>query len=92
MDHFSIDEDEANEQYQNKVVRVIGIIKSIQQDNSQTIFLSTSSAFCSIVCHFPENYKDQLNHLSPWQAVVIKGVCTGILEHVVLEKCELENI
>jgi hypothetical protein len=92
MDDFSNDEDGANRQYNNKVVRVIGIIKSIQQDNSQTIFLSTSSALCSIICHFPENYKGQLNHLSPWQAIVVKGLCTGILKHVVLENCELENI
>lgn len=92
MNDFSNDEDGASKQYNNKVVKVIGIIKSIQQGNSQTIFLSTSSALCSIICHFPENYNGQLNHLSPWQAVVVKGLCTGILKHVVLEKCELENI
>jgi len=80
MYDFSNDEDGAGKQYNNKVVRVIGVIKSIQQGNSQTIFLSTSSALCSFICHFPENYNGQLNHLRPWQALVVKGLCTGILK------------
>ena len=53
MNDFSNDENDANSRYSDKVVRVIGMIKSIQQNSSiQTIFLSTSSALCSIICHF----------------------------------------
>src|SRR6185295_13314689 len=92
MHDFSNDEDEANNRYNDKMIRVSGMVKSIQQNNSiQTIFLSTSSALCSIICHFDEKYKGQLNQLRPWQPVVVKGVCAGILKHVVLEKCELER-
>ena len=80
------------DRYNDKMVRVSGMIKSIQQNNSiQTIFLSTSSALCSIICHFDGKHKEQLNQLKPWQPVVVKGVCAGILKHVVLEKCELER-
>ncbi len=92
MSDFSNDEGGANSRYNGKVVRVNGVIKSIQQNNSiQTIFLSTSSALCSIVCHFDGKHKEQLNQLKPWQPIVVKGVCAGILKHVVLEKCELER-
>jgi tRNA_anti-like len=92
MNDFSNDEDGANSRYNDKIIRVSGIIKSIQQNNSiQTIFLSTSSALSSVICHFAENCRDQLNQLRPWQPVVVKGVCAGILKHVVLEKCELER-
>ena len=92
MNDFSNDETDANNRYNDKMVRVSGIIKSIQQNNSiQTIFLSTSSALCSIICHFDGKHKGQLNQLKPWQGVVVKGVCAGILKHVVLEKCELER-
>ena len=92
MNDFSNDENEANSRYNGKVVRVSGIIKSIQQNNSiQTIILSTSSALCSIICHFDGKHKEQLNQLKPWQPVVVKGVCAGILKHVVLERCELEG-
>jgi len=92
MIDFSNDEDDANGRYNDKLIRVSGMIKSIQQNNNrQTIFLSTSSALCSIICHFTENYRDQLNQLRPWQPIVVKGVCAGILKHVVLEKCELER-
>ena len=92
MNDFSNDEDRANKKYNGQVIRVKGVIKSIQQNNNnQTIFLDTSSALCSIICHFPETYNGQLNQLRPWQSVVIKGVCTGILKDVVLEKCKLEN-
>jgi hypothetical protein len=91
MNDFSNDENEGNSRYNGKVVRVSGIIKSIQQNNSiQTIFLSTSSALCSIICHFDGKHKEQLNQLKPWQPVVVKGVCAGILKHVVFERCELE--
>ena len=91
MNDFSNDENDANSRYNNKAVRVSGMIKSIQQNSSiQTIFLSTSSALCSIICHFDGKHKDQLNQLRPWQSVVVKGVCAGILKHVVLERCELE--
>ena len=91
MNDFSNDENDANSRYSDKVVRVIGMIKSIQQNSSiQTIFLSTSSALCSIICHFDGRYKEQLNQLKPWQSVTVKGVCAGMLKHVVLERCELE--
>lgn len=92
MNDFSDDEDGANKHYNEKVIMVKGMIRSIQQNNNiQTILLDTSLASCSIICHFPENYNGQLNELRPWQTVVIKGVCAGILKHVVLEKCKLEN-
>jgi hypothetical protein len=92
MNDFSNDEKDANNRYNDKMVRVKGMIKSIQQNNSiQTIFLSTSSALCSIICHFDGKHREQLNQLKPWQPVVIKGVCAGILQHVVLKKCELER-
>jgi hypothetical protein len=92
MNHFSNDEKDANNRYYDKMVRVKGMIKSIQQNNSiQTIFLSTSSALCSIICHFDGKHREQLNQLKPWQPVVVKGLCAGMLKHVVLEKCELER-
>jgi len=92
MNDFSNDENDANNRYNDKPVRVSGMIKSIQQNNTiQTIFLSTSSALCSVICHFDGKHKEQLNQLKPWQRVVVKGVCAGILKHVVLEKCELER-
>lgn len=92
MNDFSTDENDANSRYNDKVIRVSGIIKSIQQNNSvQTVFLSTSSALCSIICHFAENHTGRLNQLRPWQLIVVKGVCVGILKHVVLEKCEIEE-
>jgi hypothetical protein len=91
MNDFSNDENDANSRYSDKVVRVIGMIKSIQQNSSiQTIVLSTSSALRSIICQFDGRYKEQLNQLKPWQSVTVKGVCAGILKHVVLERCELE--
>jgi hypothetical protein len=92
MDDFSNDEDIATSRYNDKVVRVSGLIKSIHQNNSiQTIFLSTSSALCSVICHFDGKYREQLNQLKPWQPVLVKGVCAGILRHVVLEGCVLES-
>jgi hypothetical protein len=92
MNDFSNDEDGANRRYKDKMIKVSGLIKSIQQNNTiQTIFLSTSSALCSVICHFDGKHKGQLNQLKPWQHVVVKGVCAGILKHVVLEKCELEG-
>lgn len=92
MDDFSNDEDNASSRYNDKMIRVSGMIKSIQQTRSmQTILLSTSSALCSIICHFDGKFKEKLNQLKPWQPVIIKGVCAGILRHVVLEKCELED-
>jgi len=92
MDDFSNDEDGASSRYNDKVITVSGMIKSIQQGKSmQTVLLSTSSALCSIICHFDGKFKEQLNQLRPWQPVVVKGVCAGILRHVVLEKCELED-
>lgn len=91
-DDFSTNEDEANNRYNDKLIRVSGMVKSIQQNNStQTIFLSTSSALCSVICHFDEKYKGRINQLKPWQPVLVKGVCAGILKHVVLERCELED-
>ena len=92
MNNFSNNKNEASSRYIDKEIRVSGTIKSIRQNQgTQTLLLSTSSALCSIVCHFDGKKKQQLNHLRPWQHVVIKGLCVGIFKDVALVRCELEG-
>lgn len=84
---YEANEQEANDQYLNKVLEVTGTIREVQKENEQlNIVLDTDSPLGGIVC---EMEKASLEKLKSGQQISIKGNCTGYLMDVVLTKCVL---
>ena len=85
---YSKNETQANSLYSGQVISVKGIVSEIETDrNGATIlFLSTNDGFTSVMCTLQKTPK-----VLPKEGaeVTIKGLCTGLLMDVILNKCIL---
>ena len=89
---FQDDENNANKQYNDKVIGVSGTVVKVEcNDSTQTVLLDGQPAMGGVICQFEASHNKDLKSLKPGQAVVVKGVCTGILMDVVLSRCALDD-
>lgn len=87
---FQQDEVAANAKYVDKVLIVSGTVTNIQTDSSgqATVSLQTNDLLAAVTCSF---YQDDegVKKLKAGSLAHIKGICTGMLADVVLNKCSL---
>jgi hypothetical protein len=77
--------------YLDKIIIVSGKVESVSEDSTGvTIYLREDDAVSGVLCSFS---KDVINVLSvaKGERLKIKGICTGFLMDVVMNKCVLEN-
>lgn len=88
---FNTDESNATKQYVDKIVSVSGSIKDvkIEQGGTATVFLESGDPMTSVTCSFYDTEAAAVKKLKTGQQVTIKGVCTGKLMDVVLNKCSI---
>lgn len=87
---FTANEATANAKYLDKVVTVEGVISTINSDgNNPTVFLKTGDPMASVTCSFYETESRALKNLKTGATIKVKGVCTGMLMDVVLNKCSI---
>ena len=87
VSEFENDENLANSKYLNKVIEVTGTIEKIEtKDNTVNIYLSEENSTSNVICGFDAKMIDKLNIIEG-QSVKVKGLCTGYLFDVVLNKC-----
>ena len=87
---FQQDEMAGNTKYVDKVLIVSGTVTGIQTDSSgqATVSLQTNDGMAAVTCSF---YQDDagVKKLKTGSGARIKGICTGMLADVVLNKCSL---
>lgn len=88
---FQQNEMEANRQYVNKLIIVSGKVagNNIDKDGHATVFLDTGDPLAAVTCSFYNEEAETVKNIPTGTAVRIKGICTGILTDVVLNKCSL---
>ncbi|WP_300601513.1 hypothetical protein [Niabella sp.] len=88
---FSNDESAANRKYVEKIIAVTGKVTDVKIDTmgQATVFLDSSDPTTSVTCSFYDTEATAVKKLSTGQQVTIKGVCTGKLIDVVLNKCSI---
>lgn len=88
---FETDEATANDQYLNKVIEVTGIIKEVKKSEIglPVAIFETDDLIFGVMCEFET--KEGAAEIEAGQLLTIKGVCTGKLLDVVLNRCELIN-
>lgn len=90
LKEFQQNETAANTKYVDKVLVVTGQVTGVQTDSTgqATVFLQTNDLLSAVTCSF---YKDDegIKKIKTGSAARIKGVCTGMLTDVVLNKCSL---
>lgn len=88
---FNRDEETANRNYVDKVLLVTGKLKQIDYNSSgqATMHLDAGEDPVSVVCSFYKQETPTLKNIVPGSTVRVKGVCTGKLMDVILNKCSL---
>ncbi len=90
MADFEKDESTANAKYLDKVIVIEGVISKIDADGGNpAVFLETGNPMASVNCSFYETESAALKRLQAGATVKIKGVCTGMLMDIVLNKCSI---
>jgi anionic cell wall polymer biosynthesis LytR-Cps2A-Psr (LCP) family protein len=85
---FETDENKANVLYLDKIIEVSGKVSKIERtDSSISIMLNDGSSMASIMCQMDEPYKS----VKIGELVTIKGICTGFLMDVILNRCVIKN-
>ncbi|SDD93020.1 OB-fold protein [Niabella drilacis] len=88
---FSSDEPSANRKYVEKIIAVTGTVTGVKIDTAgqATVFLDGNDPMAAVTCSFYDTETATVKKLTPGQQVTVKGVCTGKLMDVVLNKCSI---
>lgn len=89
LEAFENDEAKANELYLGKIISVTGNVESISEDSvGISVFLKEDGDFAGILCSFHPSI-EEATQLTRGNSVEIKGICSGYLMDVVLNRCAL---
>ncbi len=91
FDAYTQDEVAADVSYLGKVLEVSGTLKEIRTtDNGKpALVLETHDALFGVLCEFEDEAVAKA--LEPGSEVKIKGVCSGMLFDVVLNRCVIQT-
>lgn len=89
---FSADETAAGKKYIDQAIVVKGKIAEIKTDTNgeATVILESGDPLSSVTCSFYDDEMSSVQKLKVGQEVSIKGICTGKLADVILNKCSIE--
>jgi hypothetical protein len=89
---FETNETTSNALYLDKVVRVTGTVDSFTEDSlGISVYLKEVDALAGIICSFDKSSID-ISKIRKGSPLSIKGICTGYLMDVVLNRCSLESV
>jgi len=89
LEAFETDEVKANEMYLGKIVSVTGTVESVSEDSvGISVYLKEDADFAGVICSFDKS-ADDVTNVNKGNVVVIKGICTGYLMDVVMNRCAL---
>jgi len=91
FEEFSIDEQSANVKFLNKPIEVSGEIAKIEKagGGSQNVYLKSDDLMFGVICEMAPG--QVLNDLKNGDNVVIRGLCSGYLMDVALNRCVIVN-
>jgi hypothetical protein len=86
---FEMDENAANLKYLNNVIKVHGTVVGVSEsENEISVTLKEVGSNAGVTCSFEKTSLDK-SMVAPGQKVFVKGICSGFLMDVVLNKCSL---
>ena len=86
---FDADEKSANTKFLNKIIMVKGVVDNVTDTKSDiTVYIKQKDKTSGIMCSFDKT-EFQKSPVKAGDEVRIKGICSGYLMDVVLNKCAL---
>lgn len=87
---FQDNEAAANEKFLNKVVTIIGKIADIKKEQNETaLHLETGDMMAVVICNLDPFSTHERSDFTVGEDIKLKGVCSGMLTDVVLDRCVL---
>lgn len=88
---FETDENAANALYLGKILLVSGTVESVSSDSlGISVYLKEGDSIAGVICSFEKESIDTAL-IRKGIRVNVKGICTGYLMDVVLNRCSLET-
>ncbi len=89
IDAYSSNEEAANKKYLGEVILVKGTVVEVsnQQDTAFTILLGDTAQISRVSCTIDRNHIAAAKKYIPGNVVNIKGICTGYLMDIELNRC-----
>jgi tRNA_anti-like len=86
---FSNDEATANKKYLGKTIQVSGMITEVnnQQDTLLNVVLGNTESINNVSCLLDKKQLTNLKYCTVGKPISIKGICTGFLADVELNRC-----
>lgn len=90
---YEKDETNANTLFLGKTILVTGNIVEItnQQDTLITVILGASADMHKVSCQLSATQKESVKNYTASKPILIKGICTGFLIDVELNRCVIVN-
>lgn len=90
---FSTDEQKANNKFLGKTIEVKGKIAAIETDEqgAVVVILRTEDPIAGVLCTLEAGEEKAIPDNTVGTDISVKGLCTGMLMDVVLNKCVIVN-
>lgn len=88
---YQASEPDANAKYLNKVIQVSGTVGEVTKNDKgeQTIYLDGGDPMARVSCELDTHTDQKDQSFTTGQPVTFKGICTGYLSDVQLNRCVL---
>jgi hypothetical protein len=88
---FESDETAANGKYLNKIIAVKGTVDKISDNKEDiSVYLKEGNESSGVMCSFDKS-TIQKDAVKPGDKISVKGICSGYLMDVVLNRCAIEK-
>ena len=87
VNEFEIDEAAANIKYLGKIVQVNGTAASVAYSKDTLVNIMLGDGLHRVGCQFDKRHTAGLEKLQEMHTISIKGICTGYLMDVELNRC-----
>lgn len=86
---YDSDEAKANQKYLGKIIQVSGLIAEInnQQDTLITVSMGNADDMHKVNCLLEKTAFKDVKSYTTGKAIIVKGICTGFLIDVELNRC-----
>lgn len=89
---FTTDEATANSKYLDKIVQVCGTVSQVSSENNVvSIQLDAGDPLGGVLCELDPLSEHKRTDFKPGEKVCFKGICSGYLSDVVLNRCSEVN-
>lgn len=87
VNEFEIDEQAANEKYLDRVIQVSGLLTHVSRQNDSLVNITLGNGLHKVGCMLDKKYADRIGRYQVSKPILIKGICTGYLMDVELNRC-----